>query len=242
MTWLRDRCSVEGLSDDAGVALVATLAILALVSAIALGLALTTSLEPAIASAHESSLSAACAAEAGLAIAMHELGTNADWNLVLAGQIRSTVLATALGAPITLPDGTQTDLQSLTNLANCGHTAACTSAELDAFTTDRPWGANNPRWQVFGRGRIDQLVSGDVRVPPGDVVVWVADDPAELDGNPLRDSGWSADGARQPGAGLIVVRAEGFGIRAAHRVMTATLGRGPGIETARFVVAWREVR
>ncbi len=251
--WLRDRCADDrssgvqaretDRSGQSGAALVAVLAILMLVSAIALGLVLTTSLEPAIASAHEASLSSAYAAQAGLAVAIHELAGIADWNLVLSGQVRSTILQSSIDARLTLPDGTQADAGSLTNVANCGHTAACTNAELNAFTTDRPWGPNNPRWQVFGHGRLDQLVSDGVAPPPSEVIVWVGDDPAELDGDPLHDSQSDPDGTRRPGAGIILLRAEGFGIRAAHRVVTVTVSRPPGGDPRPLlVVAWREIR
>lgn len=250
--WLRDRCADDvaccgraGLTDrtgQSGAALVAALAILMLVSVIGLGLVLTTSLEPAIASANEASLSSAYAAEAGLAIAIHELSGIADWNLVLSGQVRSAILQSSADLRLPLPDGRQADAGSLTNLANCGHAAPCTNAELDAFTTDRPWGPNNPRWQVFGHGRLDQLVPGDSTPPPCEAVVWVGDDPAELDGDPLRDSQPAPDGTRRPGAGVIVLRAEGFGIRAAHRVVTVTVSRSPAGGRPPLVVAWREVR
>ncbi|MCX6542945.1 MAG: pilus assembly PilX N-terminal domain-containing protein [Acidobacteria bacterium] len=250
--WSRDRCAGDAAgggkpretrrTQQSGAALITVLAMLMLVSTIGLGLALTTSLEPAIASAHEASLSCGYAAEAGLAIALHELGGVADWNLVLSGQVGSAILQTAADTGLLLPDGTQADVGSLTNLANCGHAAACTNLELDAFTTDRPWGPNNPRWQVFGHTRLDQLGSFDLAPLPCEVIVWVGDDPAELDGDPLRDSEPAPDGARRPGAGVIMLRAEGFGIRGAHRVVTATISRSPGADSRPRAVAWRAVR
>jgi hypothetical protein len=40
-----------------------------------------------------------------------------------------------------------------------------------------------------------------------------------------------------------MLRVEGFGIRAAHRVITVTVSRPPGGEGQRpLVVAWREIR
>ena len=251
--WLRDRCADDVAGGDktgetdrtgqSGTALLAVLSILMLVSAIGLGLVLTTSLEPAIASAHEASLSSGYAAEAGLAIALHELGGIADWTPVLSGQVRSAILHATTDDRLLLPDGSQTDPGSLTNLANCGHPTACTNAELDAFTADRPWGPNNPRWRVFGHGRLDQLVSGQMAPLPCEAIVWVGDDPAELDGDPLRDSQPAPDGTRRPGAGVIMLRAEGFGIRAAHRVVTVTVSRPPGGGDPRPpVVGWREIR
>jgi type II secretory pathway pseudopilin PulG len=252
LTWRCNRRADEGShpirrretcrSGQRGAALIAVLVVLMLVSAIALGLALTTSLEPAITSAHEASLSSAYAAQAGAAIAIHELATIADWNLVLSGQVRSGVLQSGAGASLVLPDGTRADVASLTNIANCGHPAACSNAELDAFTTDRPWGPNNPRWQIFGYARMDQFATGPVAPLPAAMIVWVGDDPAELDGNPLRDSRSDPDGTRRPGSGVVVVRAEGFSIRSAHTTVAATVSRQMGGVPSALSVAWRDVR
>jgi len=227
---------------ERGVALIATLLILMVVSAVGLGLAFATSVEPVIASAHEASLTGGYAAEAGLAIALHELRDVSDWSLILSGRVRSAILQSSTGARMVLPDGSQTDVATLTNLANCGHTAACSNAELDAFSSDRPWGPNNPRWQFFGHARLDDLISGDSAPPPCEVVVWIGDDAAELDGDPQRDSQTAADGTRRPGAGIVVIRAESYGVRSAHRVLTMSVSRAlaPGAEPR--IVAWREIR
>jgi hypothetical protein len=52
------------------------------------------------------------------------------------------------------------------------------------------------------------------------VVVLVADDPSETDGNPALDG---ASGT--PGAGIIFARAESFGAAGAHAIVEATLVR-----------------
>jgi hypothetical protein len=39
-----------------------------------------------------------------------------------------------------------------------------------------------------------------------------------------------------------MLRAEGLGIRAAHRTVTVTVSRSPGGDLRRRLVAWREVR
>lgn len=252
MTWLRVRCAgdvtrltapaVAHGPSESGTALIAALVLLAMMSVVGLGLALTTGIEPALASAHESSLASVYCADAGLAIASRELRDIADWSLVLSGQVMSTVLHATTSDRLALPDGTHIDVTGLTNAANCGHVAACTTGELDAFSTDRPWGSNNPRWQLFGHVRLDQLVGPDVELRPCEVVVWVADDPAELDGDPLHDSQVDVSGSFPPGAGIIVIRAEGFGTGSAHRVLTQTLARPPVAGAAPLLLAWREIR
>ena len=74
---------------DRGVALLTALIVMAIVAAMGLGLALTTSLEPLAAANYEADRSARLAAEAGVAVAVHELAGIADWNLALAGLVRS---------------------------------------------------------------------------------------------------------------------------------------------------------
>lgn len=160
----------------------------------------------------------------------------------MSGQVRSAILESTTAASLLLPGGAQVDLASLTNRANCGHAAACTNAEMDAMSIERPWGANNPRWQLFGHSRLGNLVPSGAAAPPCDVIVWVADDPAELDGDPLRDSPVSDEGAHQPGAGIVVVRAESFGIGSAHRVLTRSVGRPLAGGGAPLLGAWREIR
>jgi hypothetical protein len=228
---------------ESGAAIIVALVVIMLLSVMGLGLVLTTSLEPAIASSYATSTGALYAAEAGLAIAAHELAACPDWNLLLAGQVRSSWLEVPSSGRLERPDGTLADLAALTNLANCGHPEPCTDVELDAFTADRPWGPNNPRWQLLGLGRVDRLLPGGSALPPFAVVVWVADDPADTDGNPIRDTVWTPGGPSPAGAGLVQVRAEAFGSRSSHRVVMATLARprdraGSGVR----LVAWREER
>ena len=173
---------------DRGVALLTALIVMAIVAAMGLGLALTTSLEPLAAANYESGRSARLAAEAGVAVALHELAGIADWNLALTGLVHSAVLEQG-DTTVDLPDGSSAGLAELTARANCGRPGACTESERTAFTAARPWGPNNPLWRVFGHGRLDQLVPNGAGLPPAVVVVWVSDDPAEVDGDPLTDSG-----------------------------------------------------
>ena len=122
---------------ERGVALIVAMVVLALTAAIGLGLVLTTSLEPLTAANYESSWAAFFAAEAGIAVAGHELAAIADWNAVLTGQVGSAVLERP-GPVLELPDGSSASLSELTNLASCGHAEPCASAELTAFTVERP--------------------------------------------------------------------------------------------------------
>ena len=72
------------------------------------------------------------------------------------------------------------------------------------------------------------------------VVLWIADDVDDGDGDPLRDSN-----------GALLVRAEAFGLRGVRRRIDATLARDDGGEPIRGrdrertevrMICWREVR
>jgi hypothetical protein len=229
-----------GLQGCRGVALVAALIVLLVLSAMGLGLVLTTSLEPAAAANYECALRARYGAEAGAAVAVHDLAAAQDWTAALAGGWQPAHLQ-APPAELPAPDGTRLRVAALTNVANCGHEAACGDAEMDAFTPDRPWGPNNPRWHPVGVLKLETLEEGPPGLPGVVVVVWVGDDPADLDGDPLRDSPVGADGTRAPGACVVAVRAEAFSARAAHRMVTATVSRvSPACGAGGRVVAWRE--
>ena len=106
----------------------------------------------------------------------------------------------------------------------------------------RPWGLNNPRWQLYAWGRLaDWLPEGAIDAGFY-VVVLVADDPAETDGNPLADGPGS-------GFGVVMLRAEAFGPGGTHAAVEQTLARVSADELSRRpdlhgvrVVSWRADR
>lgn len=226
---------------DRGVALPAALIVLAVVSAMGMGLALTSSLEPTAAANFEAGRAARLAAEAGVSVAAHELAGLSDWNAVLSGLTVSAVLNHG-PVEVDLPDGTRAGLDALTARATCGRPGACVEADRRAFSAARPWGPNNPSWRVFGHSRLDLLVPGGGGLPPIVIVVWAGDDPAELDGDPFADSGVGPGGERRPGGCVLAVRAEAFGPRFSHAAVLATVARrepGPGCGQGARLVSLR---
>jgi hypothetical protein len=219
---------------DDGMALVIALLALLLLTALGAALVLTTSSETIIAGNFLISIEAFYAADAAAERAIGELNGIADWNPVLAGSLRSTFVDGPPSGSRTMADGSTIDLAEVVNRANCGKVGICSGAEMDAVTTERPWGANNPRWQLYAYGQLRDLAPAGTIDSPYYVVVLIGDDPAENDGNPLQDGA----GTGNPGAGVVAVRAEALGPRGARKVIELTVARQAGPR----LLSWREKR
>ena len=231
--------------NQSGAALLIVLMAILLLSGLGLSLALTTSAETSIATNYRVGLEGFYAVDAGLERALQDLLVLADWDTVLVGGARSGFVDGAPSGERTLADGSRIDLGQVVNQANCGRNTSCTVGQMDAITADRPWGSNNPRWQLYAHAPLSRLLS-DVRLPwLYYAVVMVADDPLETDGDPMRDELVVSN----PGAGILSVRAEAFGPRGAHHVVEATLARvdplsDPSVERGPLVrlLSWRLIR
>ena len=114
---------------------------------------------------------------------------------------------------------------------------------MNASSSERPWGGNNPRWRLFAYGPMQQFTQL-ARPAACYLAVWIADDGREQDGDPLEDE---AD-ALQPGHGIVRLHAEAFGAGGSRRAVEAELSRVcpggddggclPGIR----VQSWQEMR
>jgi hypothetical protein len=131
------------------------------------------------------------------------------------------------------------DLTQQTNVVRCGKTVPCTDAEMDAVTDDRPWGPNNPRWQLFAYGPLNRLLPGNVIDSAIYVSVWVGDDSSENDNRPLEDGALNGN----PGRGIIELLAYAYGRGGARRRVELTVmqTQANGQSGAR-ILSWREVR
>ena len=214
-----------------GIAMIMAMAATLLMSALGIALVVTTSSETIIASNFRAASEATYAAGAALERSMDDLSAMRDWDGVLTGAAQSAFVDGPPSGLRTLADGATIDLGQLVDLANCGRAARCGDAEMDAVTSERPWGANNPRWQLFAYGNLDDMLPGRRIVSQDYVVVMAADDPSETDGRPLHD------GIDSPGAGVLALRAEAFGPRRTHRMIEATIARTP---TGVRLLSWRE--
>jgi hypothetical protein len=229
---------------ERGIALVLALLATLVLSVLGLALLLTTSAETLIAAHFRTSSAALHAANAALERALPEVAALPDWAPLLASPDGILAGVTAgFGGPAltaTLADGRTLDLAQVTNLLNCPQVfpppaVPCTAAQMDYVGGERPWGADNPRWRLFARGPLSVVSSGSGTDAPYHVAVWVADDPAENDGDPSRDG----TDQTNPGSGMIQLHAEAFGPMGARRAVEATIARSGG---GARLVSWRLIR
>lgn len=188
---------------------------LVLLSAIGTSLAVVVQTETRVSANHATSREALYAADGALNIAAQELLAVADWNGLLTS-----------GALSAFADGVPTGVRSLGD----GTTLDLAQATAAANSEPRPWGANNPVWRPFAFGWLGARTY---------VVAWVGDDFAENDGDSAVDGG----GATNPGAGILAIRAEAFGVGGAHKVLEATVRRDMqgGAPLVRML-SWVEIR
>jgi hypothetical protein len=216
-----------------GVVLVAVLLVTLLMSALGAALVLVSSSEAAIAANFRNSQEARYAAAAAAERAVVDLMATADWNQLLAGAVRSPFVDGPPFGRRSLSDGATIDLEAVVNLANCQKTTACSDAEMDAQTSDRPWGANNPRWRLLSYGWLRDVLTAGVIDSAYYTIVLVGDDPSESDADPSRDGV-----PPKPGAGIVELRAQGFGPRGARRTINVTVARTSAGDVR--VISWRE--
>ena len=217
------------LRDERGAALVVALMAMLLLTALGLALVLTTNTETMISGNFRGAEEALYAADAGIERTMQDVLTVPDWNNILNGSTKSAFIDNPVPGIRTLSDGTILNLNEATNMANCGKTSGCTAAEMDTVTEDRPWGKNNPRWQLYAYGPINDIVPTDTVNSAMYVIVWAGDDPSDNDDNPLVDG----NAQTNPGTGVMTLRAEAFGPGGAHKAIEVTLSRTDSTEIER---------
>jgi hypothetical protein len=199
--------------------------ITSLIGALIASLVFVVVIESRIGRNQQAAESGGYAAAAGVERLIGELRRLPSWQLVPATTSPLPSFndgrATAL-----LADGTALDLARLT---------INRQAVSDAFY---PSAANRPQWRLYAHASLARVTADDSVSPNPYVVVWVADDPDDGDGDPTRDSN-----------GIVLVRAESFDVRGAWRAVEATLGAsivrgddGVPVMSRVAVVAWREAR
>ncbi len=208
---------------------------LLLLTALGMALVLTTSTETMIANNFTSNEEALYAADAGIERSMQDVLTVANWDSILAGTTTSAFIDGPPSGIRSVPGGGTIDLSQVVNVANCGHVSACSPAEMDAITPERPWGGNNPRWQLYAYGKMDDIIPTGTVNSPFYVVVLAGDDPADapiVDNIPINDP-------LHDNNGILVLRAEAFGPNNTHKIIEITVGQTNSTEMERGYIGQR---
>jgi hypothetical protein len=227
--------------EEQGIALIIALMAMTLLMALGLALMLTTTTESKISGNYRVGSEAMYAADAAIERVMQDILTVPNWDDILSGAVTSAFIDGPAGGLRTLPDGDKFDLTEATNVVRCGKTV-CSAADLVALTDDRPWGANNPVWQLYAYGPLESIVPTNNVNSKMYVIVWVADDPSESDGDPLHDGappvGCNPNNdptcsAGNIGRGVIAMLAQAFGPDGTQRTIEVTLARTDTTELER---------
>ena len=198
-----------------GIALVVTLLALLVLVALTGALIPLTSTETAISAHHRRAVQTLYAAEAALEWALQELQPGDAWDAVLAGSRRSALWA----GPTTqrLAGGAMLDLGRVT-------------AELQRRGAGASGAGRGLRWQLYAHGPLSAILPRDPSLGLLRVAVWLADDPAETDGDPLRDTN-----------GVMLLHAAAVGPSLAQRAVQASLRRTAAPERI-TLASWTLVR
>ncbi len=207
--------------DEQGAALIIALLVLALLSGIVAALVTVSATDTLISATYRHSTEASHAAEAALERALHDLAVLPEWTPVVAEPPANVMSSFVDGLLVAVaPDGRRLDLSRLTTDRQ---------RESDARDGAVVFGADAPAWRLYAHGSLQDLL------PPGEIalpmylVVWVADDGLDGDGDPGADAN-----------GRIVVHAEAFGVGGTRRAVEAAVRRLSNGAVRQ--VAWREVR
>lgn len=210
MTSIRTRL----VRDEQGTALIVALMSMMLLTALGAAVIMVTNTETAISNNYKNGTEGLYAADAAVERVMQDLLSIPRWNDILAGAAQSSFVdggmdtKTIQGGKINLTSATA-QLQAETDAANA-------------------WGANNPKWRLFAWGPLDEMLPNKVIDSPFYVAVWVADDPAETDGNPENDGNYT-----------ITLHAEAFGPAGTRKVIEVTVSRTSSTEIERGQIAQR---
>jgi hypothetical protein len=200
----------------------------ALLTSLSVALLLSSASEIMMAANFAGQRAALYAADAIVERSMIDIAAQPDWSALVAGSVESSFVDGPAAGTRTLDDGTVIAVEEIVNLAGCHKASACTDAELNAVTPDRPWGAKNPRWHLYAYGPLRDMLPEVAGGLHSYVALMVAR-------HPLGDDR------------TIAVRGEAFGPRKAHSVVELAAARGDadtdynGGTTPR-TIWWREVR
>jgi hypothetical protein len=211
------------LGNEHGTALIIALMAMMLLTALGAGVVMVSNTETAIASNYRNAQEGLYGADAAAERVVQDLLLVPRWNDILGGLEHSSFVDGGPEGQKTIPGGGRITLSA----AGGGPSA---TAELQRETdTANLWGANNPQWRLFAWGPLSEMLPGGNDIDsPMYVAVWVGDDPADNDNDPLSDSN-----------GTLTLHAEAYGPSGTRKVVEVTVARTSGTEIERGQIAQR---
>ena len=209
-------CTRTRLAGEKGTALVIALMAVMLLTALGAAVVMVTNTETGISANYKNSTEALYAADGAVERVVQDLLMVPRWNDILNGTAQSSFVDGSASATVQLPGGGNVKLETATQQLQ---------ADSDAAAT---WGANNPQWRLFAWGPINDMLPNDTIDSPMYVAVWIADDPAEADGNPAADTN-----------GTLTLHAEAYGPMGTRKVIEVTVARTSSTEIERGQIAQR---
>lgn len=188
------------VSSDVGSALLLVLMFIALLTAVGAGLISLVNTERLAARNQRVLLAMRYAADAMAARVVAETSREADWSILLCCGRQSSFMdasahpATAWGEVIDLSAETQALQLRMNDEWNAG--------------------SDTPQWQLYATGRFGELAGTHGVGEDAYLLAWIADDPAELDHDPSRDSN-----------GVLIIRAQALGFRGVRGRVQVVLKR-----------------
>jgi len=191
-----------------------------LLTALAAAVVMMSSTEVKIAGNYNNGQETLYAADAAVERVVQDLLLIPRWNDILAGTTKSALLDGSATTAKSIPGGS-------TVLLCCSATSA--TGQLQALSdASGAWGLNNPSWKLFAYAPLKDMLPDNDIDSSSYVAVWIADDPAETDDDPLADTN-----------GTISLHAEAYGPTGAHKVIEVTVARTSGTEIERGQIAQR---
>jgi hypothetical protein len=224
---LRTRGCPGEMAGERGTALLIAITLVLLLVAVSAAVAVTSRTETLIAANFRAAREMLFAVDGAIALATRDLDAAPDWNAVLSGASASSFTDGASIGSRTLPGGT-------TLVLCCGAGSLAADVQLRAYG-GRNWGADTPQWQLYGWGPAARWLPAGRLETPVYVAIWVADDPADGDGNPTADAN-----------GRLLLHAQALGGRGGRRIVEVLLQRpaSAGLPPPRGlrILSWHESR
>lgn len=222
---LRYRCRVD--DGERGSVLLCALLVIALIATAGAALSLVVSTESLAAAHYHSSQQGLYGADAAIERAIADVRMLPSWSALPAPSSATTSIDFNDGQlTATGPDG---------SMLNLGQLTIKRQSESDAVYGNA---ADRPSWRLYAHATLSRIAGSSLSAAPY-VIVWVADDPDDRDGNPAVDTN-----------DVVMLHAEAFAIRGGKRTVDVTICREqamaaglPGIMRNDVrVIAWHEIR